>query len=769
MGRTEDIEEHRLAVVMNGGVSLAVWMGGFARQLDDVRRASLGRPAPPGDEDEARAEHRLHELWCGHTASTRVIVDVVAGTSAGGLNGVLLATAIAGDTPLTMLRSLWMRAAQLDEQGLLRPQEQAASVLSGGYFLDQIRGALRELAPTGGTGDDVVLTVTATALKGGPRTVRDACGAVFTQPDHRRRFTFARTGRHVTYAAPTDGGDGFTTTAVDDLTDVETLAVTARASASFPAAFEPVRESSGMRDRRRWPTWATGGPEWLADGGILDNSPFEPVLRSISERPVESTWRRTLCYVVPSADESDPGRSIPAPDPAPDPASDHEGPQPPWTSVLAAALGLPREADLRDDVEQIHDVLRAGRSNYDVRRLRLLLADRTRLTQAVGLATAGFGLYREARAAAGVYQIRDATLPPELFVRSPGEVVPDDVLQRRDLRWLPSEFPTTLPSEWTWGLAAAQRVVAVLLRSLAHDRAVGDELRAGLSTVKLQVAAVDRAVHDELATRTLPDDDPVAAAELADRVFDDLEVPTALERLVVGAVGQYAALKLGDEGRALEVLQAALCTEVVNGAGGVPVETRPRPLFDFRRMGVSEPPRLFAAAVAEARRTAPAGGNGASDLLYGTRLGHFAAFGRPAWREWDWLWGRISATVHLGRLLGLDDDAVDALVEEVVAAEGSSVEEVRRGIAQVLAVDDRQLLGDLRADGLLPAALDSVFALLASARETAPPLPRLVARAGTTASLLAARHHPRGGSTLQRVGRGSTLVVRRWWWRRLAR
>src|ERR1700751_4124299 len=85
-----EIVERRLALVMNGGVSLAVWMGGGACEIDNVRRASNGMP-PPGEATEA--ERRVHEWWfeATHKAGVRVTVDVIAGTSAGGLNGVLLA------------------------------------------------------------------------------------------------------------------------------------------------------------------------------------------------------------------------------------------------------------------------------------------------------------------------------------------------------------------------------------------------------------------------------------------------------------------------------------------------------------------------------------------------------------------------------------------------------------------------------------------------------------------------------------------------------
>lgn len=78
----------RLALVMNGGVSLAVWMGGVTRELDIARRASLGQPPPAGASSDQR-DH--HEFWrdAFTTANKRLEIDIIAGTSAGGLNGAL--------------------------------------------------------------------------------------------------------------------------------------------------------------------------------------------------------------------------------------------------------------------------------------------------------------------------------------------------------------------------------------------------------------------------------------------------------------------------------------------------------------------------------------------------------------------------------------------------------------------------------------------------------------------------------------------------------
>src|SRR5690606_1403271 len=76
-------EELRLALVMNGGVSLAVWMGGVSYELDRF----VGESHP--------VYRRLLEL-----TRTRARIDVISGTSAGGINGAALALATVYDTSL---------------------------------------------------------------------------------------------------------------------------------------------------------------------------------------------------------------------------------------------------------------------------------------------------------------------------------------------------------------------------------------------------------------------------------------------------------------------------------------------------------------------------------------------------------------------------------------------------------------------------------------------------------------------------------------------
>jgi hypothetical protein len=67
-GGEEDRQELRFAAVMTGGVSLAVWRGGAAHELNRVVRGGPG------------AYRQLLDL-----TGTRARVDVIAGTSAGGI------------------------------------------------------------------------------------------------------------------------------------------------------------------------------------------------------------------------------------------------------------------------------------------------------------------------------------------------------------------------------------------------------------------------------------------------------------------------------------------------------------------------------------------------------------------------------------------------------------------------------------------------------------------------------------------------------------
>src|SRR5882672_6493992 len=92
--------EVRLGLVLNGGVSLAVWIGGVTREIDAARRGSAGA-GKPGDTSELYGQI-LDAL------DDDLVVDVIAGASAGGINGVLLGAAIYNGTAIDDLESTWL-------------------------------------------------------------------------------------------------------------------------------------------------------------------------------------------------------------------------------------------------------------------------------------------------------------------------------------------------------------------------------------------------------------------------------------------------------------------------------------------------------------------------------------------------------------------------------------------------------------------------------------------------------------------------------------
>jgi patatin-related protein len=232
-----DLQELRLGLVMTGGVSLAVWMGGTAHELNRMLR---------GD-DPTYVE--LLKL-------TRTLprIDVIAGTSAGGLNGALLAYAISQDSPVEKLRGLWLELGAFESLLRAPTVSDPPSLMQGDeYFLPEIRDAIAQLAnqPTDPAEVPMELIITTTLLNAWPRGIPDSFGTIIQDADHRGEFTFRR-GVGESGDDGADPRDDFAETDID-----YRLALAARCTASFPIAFEasfvPVNGSTAVP--KRVPTW----------------------------------------------------------------------------------------------------------------------------------------------------------------------------------------------------------------------------------------------------------------------------------------------------------------------------------------------------------------------------------------------------------------------------------------------------------------------------------------------------------------------------------
>ena len=136
-------KELRIALVCFGGVSLAVYMHGITKEILKLARASSAvhaitdrakrRVATFFDvRDENDPEHDTEAVYfdllreIGRTVELRVVIDIIAGASAGGINSVMLARALSHDLPMRRLRGLWLDNA--DVTRLLAPDATSAHV-----------------------------------------------------------------------------------------------------------------------------------------------------------------------------------------------------------------------------------------------------------------------------------------------------------------------------------------------------------------------------------------------------------------------------------------------------------------------------------------------------------------------------------------------------------------------------------------------------------------------------------------------------------------
>lgn len=305
MAGTGAQEELRLACVFNGGVSLAVWMGGVAHEINELT-------------GEGATYAPLLDLL-----GVRARADVISGTSAGGINGAALALAQTNSaTDLRDLRAVWAEQGRL-ETLLHRPfTGDPVSLLRGEeVFLPELTRALHRLAtpwrPRPVEERPVDLTVTATLLDGVTLEETDSLGQPLTQDRHDVQLCFTRTvdgaGRvHDDFAAP--GQEGPLGPAPRGEV-VAALGLAARASAGFPVAFEPTLlpvdpavPVPGRPDMAPYASWrAEPGADgtrpdrsrYAVDGGLLNNTPTQLALAAIERMRAELVVDRVMLLVVP--------------------------------------------------------------------------------------------------------------------------------------------------------------------------------------------------------------------------------------------------------------------------------------------------------------------------------------------------------------------------------------------------------------------------------------------------------------------------------------
>ena len=384
-------QEMRFAVVLYGGVSLAIYINGVAQELlAMVQATATGAPDATGRRQvrystsnlkgAAGVYRRLAARLSGESEALRVrfIVDVLSGTSAGGINGVFLAKALANESTMDELRNLWIHEGDMDVLMNDRQSHEAgefdspppSSLINSTRMFYKLRQALAGMDPRQGETrvplvDEVDLFVTATDLTGIVKPVQLADKIVYEQ-SHRTVFHFR------------NAVGGNTVRAASDFTakDNEFIAFAARCTSSFPVAFEPMRlediervhgsnvtplrekvvdgwdrflrdyarhvpneiEGSGDARSRAWERQVQ--ERSFGDGGYLDNKPFSYALDVLGRRPSANLAVRKLLYVEPAPEDPELTRPrLVQPDP--------------FENLLLAASVLPRSETIRDDVERV--------------------------------------------------------------------------------------------------------------------------------------------------------------------------------------------------------------------------------------------------------------------------------------------------------------------------------------------------------------------------------------------------------------------------------
>ena len=703
-----DRQDIRLAVVMNGGVSLAIWISGVTLELSHLVLSNQGYGS---------AWPTYRQLLDLLQAKARV--DVIAGTSAGGINGIFLGLGLARERDLRQMRNLWRDSGGLENllQDALR--KNPPSLLRGDdYFLPVMRDALGKVV--GPDGDlpprdasfardndarNLELIITGTLWAGRTSSFTDDIGMRITEVDYDALFRFARRG-----ATEADGGGGET----DDFTAdavLEKLAAAGRCTSSFPGAFEPhwvdVTGSAGA-DGGGWASAAGRAnfseSQYLVDGGILLNTPIRPALEAVYQQTADLQVRRILAYIAP-----DPGE--PAPSPALQDTSGGNPPVPQADEVLLGVLTRLRSTDsVSRELTEIRETNATVRSR---RRARDRFA--TAMTKVAGsLSAAAWPGYIKTRTDYGARLIGQLLAAGQTASATGAAARSDSarqwsatelttMLQGKDLSFVPhGDLDTALSSSgpgWDWGQTTVQRLgdmaVDVLKRAVwlaemgspARDEIV--KCREALSQNLAEIRS-DRRGRDQFwltaprggqhGLSPMPDrssqgtaadisqlDEWLTDALAAWREHWDSEADR--ERLYnqalaiaevlnsrADAIGKVAKAPIGPQQAALDPDHTeqeqldALYDYLLVACPPIEKMTATQVLLQMLRLDVVQ--LSFTGASPQVEQGVELiKVSSDRERLTGIQLHHFGAFYRPSWRINDWLQGRMDGAAQIVRML----------------------------------------------------------------------------------------------------------------------
>jgi len=822
-------KELRIALVCFGGISLAVYMHGISKEILKLVRASRAlhaldrtdRPQArfadqfdlrnPEYDTEAIYFELLREI--GRKIDLRVIVDIVAGASAGGINGTMLARALAHDLPIDKLRDFWLESADVTQ--ILAPEARAKrrSKLYMHPFIwilrmlrraDEFRdGEVRrklslfvrsrwfkppfdgrrmsELMLNAAFAMDKPAEPTASLLPVGHRL--DLFVPLTDHHGYERRLELhdppviaEREHRHVLHFSYRRWPNGDIETDFD-LAGAPALAFAARATSSFPGAFPPARIVEMDRIcAERGIAWA-GRDRFLAanfapylnagvdpatvsfvDGSVLNNKPFREATNAIAGRPAYRQVDRRVVYVDP-----DPAR----------PHTPRRERLPGFFATLKSALSdIPGSEPIAEELEWVSGFNQRVRRTKDIvddarPHISDLVASIVALEPAQTATAAQIRKWRETivdaamrdagfayegyvrlklasvRARVGRLLVELLRFPPSSpEARAVGEIVErwarraGIVYQRAASHLLTRELAnhgTALP-RWVAFLLAfdidyRKRRLYFLIQGQNRLYAMLDATEPGNTAAALAVDRLKRDFYrclDDLRQRESPDFFTAAVRLRARAIFDRLALrdigssegrivafvdanAEAIDALVDAMAGEIG---LDNTTRDLDGLLAGLDLAAWPAAARreVLVNYLGFPFWDVETLAMTNWRDIVEFDEILVDRISPADAKSFAGLDPGrtlrcTGLAHFAGFLSRAYRENDYLWGRLHGV----------DRLIDIVCDAAADAALDSDELKRRAFAIVLDAEEKhlpqsgalfeELRRELAADAPLPSPL----------------------------------------------------------------
>lgn len=767
-------KELRIALICYGGVSLAVYMHGVTREVWQLARASRDFHSGEAVYGGVGGVYRklLERIQAEQALRLRVLPDIMSGASAGGINAVFLAQAIHSGQSLEPLTKLWLDVADVDQLVdpdarpvwrlskiwaqpfanwmLSRPgsdiadtvapetraevERKVSHLIRGRWFEPPFSGigfsrllekafaamaATRAGPPLLPPDHPLDLYVTATDYHGYLELLRLHSPPVVEDTEHRMPITFrART--------PVKGGES--------LANPLELVFAARATASFPGAFPPLRieeiDELAQQTGRHWssrhaflerimPVHAerdTMHHVSLIDGSVLVNKPFAGAIEALQGRPAQREVDRRFVYIDPRPDRFGHRR---------------EGMERPvgfFPAIFSSLSTIPREQPIRDNLEQLEEqsreaerlsrIVAALRPEVDaaVEKLfgRTLFLDRPtparlavwrKRAQQAAAEAAGYAFHSYAQAKFSGIVARLARLAlnaaPKLGLEDTGpiETVLRAELERRGLHKLVAPgggaSPEAIDFLRTYDIGFRIRRLRLLSRRLAReweaDEEISDEAREKARDSVYRILAL---FFEKEGVSALG---PKFAA-LAQRVMTE---PGA----VLDHIAEIRDLREADD-RSEAMLSAVLDTMPKNLRRRMLLAYLGFPFYDvatlplLRNEGLTEfdPVKVDRISPEDARSIRE---GGTQATLRGIEFYNFGAFFSRSYRENDYLWGRLHGAERMIDLVCstmqhpfADDtcrhfkrDAFHAILDEEEEAQrcaGALIEEIRREVRERL-------------------------------------------------------------------------------------